>query len=391
MVVAVCASLSSSSSAAFLRSSRPRHSPLPAFLYSFRSPDSTHRNEVREGERVGGLEGRLPPSSVDDPTTRGDDGGDDDSGEKVTYGRLQLVAGCGIGVERSHERIGAVESSESVSITVESKEEDNVTGELRSLETYVQNPTSSVSINQLESQFPTTGGAYDFKGATISISDEILSSPKMVTLVRHGLSSWNEENRVQGSSNLSILTEVGARQAEKCRSALTNISFDICFSSPISRAKSTAELIWHGREKPLIFLDSLKEAHLFFLEGMTNADAKKKYPELYTAWREDPFNFNVDGIYPVRKLWGTAKQAWKDILSTPGESILVITHKSILRALICTALGLGPERQVATTVFRAIDVNNGGISVFTFNRRGEAMLQSLNMTAHMYSSHIYQY
>ncbi|XP_042461977.1 probable 2-carboxy-D-arabinitol-1-phosphatase isoform X1 [Zingiber officinale] len=302
MVVAVCASLSSSSSAAFLRSSRPRHSPLPAFLYSFRSPDSTHRN-----------------------------------------------------------------------------------GELRSLETYVQNPTSSVSINQLESQFPTTGGAYDFKGATISISDEILSSPKMVTLVRHGLSSWNEENRVQGSSNLSILTEVGARQAEKCRSALTNISFDICFSSPISRAKSTAELIWHGREKPLIFLDSLKEAHLFFLEGMTNADAKKKYPELYTAWREDPFNFNVDGIYPVRKLWGTAKQAWKDILSTPGESILVITHKSILRALICTALGLGPER------FRAIDVNNGGISVFTFNRRGEAMLQSLNMTAHMYSSHIYQY
>lgn len=39
--------------------------------------------------------------------------------------------------------------------------------------------------------------------------------------------------------------------------------------------QSTAELIWHGREQPLIFLDSLKEAHLFFLEGMTNGmDAK---------------------------------------------------------------------------------------------------------------------
>lgn len=302
MVVVVSASLSSSSSAAFLRSSRPMPSPLPAFRCSSRIPDSAHRD-----------------------------------------------------------------------------------GKLKSLETYVQNPTSSVSINELESRVPTTGGAYDFKGATISVTDEFLSSPKMVTLVRHGLSSWNEENRVQGSSNLSLLTEVGARQAEKCRSALTNISFDICFSSPISRAKSTAELIWHGREEPLIFLDSLKEAHLFFLEGMTNADAKKKYPELYTAWREDPSNFNVGGIYPVQKLWGTAKQAWKDILFTPGESFLVITHKSILRALICTALGLGPER------FRAVDVNNGGISVFTFNRRGEAMLQSLNMTAHMYSSHIYQY
>ncbi|RWW63243.1 hypothetical protein BHE74_00029593, partial [Ensete ventricosum] len=89
----------------------------------------------------------------------------------------------------------------------------------------------------------------------------------------------------QGSSNLSILTDIGARQAEKCRDALTDISFDICFSSPISRAKN----IW------------------------------------------------------------------------------------------------------SSELFRAIDVNNGGISVFTFNRRGEAILQSLNMTAHMYSNHIYHY
>ena len=41
--------------------------------------------------------------------------------------------------------------------------------------------------------------------------------------------------------------------------------------------------------------------------------------------------------------------------------------------------------------FRSIDVNNGGISVFTFNKKGEAMLQSLNMTAHMYNDHTYVY
>lgn len=41
--------------------------------------------------------------------------------------------------------------------------------------------------------------------------------------------------------------------------------------------------------------------------------------------------------------------------------------------------------------FRAIDINNGGLSVFSFNKQGEAMLQSLNMTAHMYSDHIFHY
>lgn len=42
---------------------------------------------------------------------------------------------------------------------------------------------------------------------------------------------------MQGSSNLSVLTETGVKQAERCREALRNISFDRCFSSPISRAK----------------------------------------------------------------------------------------------------------------------------------------------------------
>ncbi|KAG6475968.1 hypothetical protein ZIOFF_065201 [Zingiber officinale] len=79
--------------------------------------------EVKEGERVGGLEGRLPPGNVDDPTTRGDDGrdngsdddsGDDDSDEEVTCGRLRLVTGCGISAGGSHERTGAAESSESI-------------------------------------------------------------------------------------------------------------------------------------------------------------------------------------------------------------------------------------------------------------------------------------
>ncbi|XP_066308097.1 probable 2-carboxy-D-arabinitol-1-phosphatase [Miscanthus floridulus] len=247
---------------------------------------------------------------------------------------------------------------------------------------------SDVSVESLplpDNEAPVTGAAYSFTGATTSLTNRILTSSKKATLVRHGLSSWNAESRVQGSSNLSVLTETGTKQAEKCRDALANIKFDVCFSSPISRAKTTAEIIWKDKEEPLVFLDSLKEAHLFFLEGMTNADAKKQYPELYTTWREDPAHFHVDGIYPLREVWRTARQAWEQILLTPGENFLVVTHKSILRALICTALGLPPER------FRAIDVNNGGVCVFTVNKQGEAMLQALNMTAHLYSDHTYQY
>lgn len=85
-------------------------------------------------------------------------------------------------------------------------------------------------------------------------------------------------------------------------------------------------------------------------------DAKDRYPKEYTTWREDPSNFNVNGIYPVRKLWGTAREAWREILLSPGESFLIVTHKSILRALICTALGLPPERYVIGSIDAATQV-----------------------------------
>lgn len=236
---------------------------------------------------------------------------------------------------------------------------------------------------ELVERISLTGGAFDFHGATEPLVHRRLGSVKQVVLVRHGLSLWNEESKIQGSSDLSILSEKGASQALKCKMALSNLKFDQCFASPISRAKSSAELIWGGREEPLLFLDTLREAHLHFLEGMRNADAKQQFPDLYTAWREDPAKFHIEGVYPVVELWGRARKAWEEILLAKGQLILVVTHKSILRALICTALGMGPDR------FRAIDVNNGGISSFTINKNGEPMLKSLNMTSHLYTDGIY--
>ena len=47
-----------------------------------------------------------------------------------------------------------------------------------------------------------------------------------------------------------------------------------------------------------------------------------------------------------------------EVLEAPGTVHLVVTHKSILRALLCTALGL------PSTSFRAFDVNNGGVVTF---------------------------
>jgi len=207
---------------------------------------------------------------------------------------------------------------------------------------------------------------------------ERLPGPKTIYLVRHGLSEWNAESRIQGNSNLSHLTKVGEEQAARCRAALANHPFDSCFTSPIVRAKRFAEIVWEGRPGPLIELPDLQEANLGLLQGMFNADAAEQYPELYKTWRTQPEALCLDGRWPIAEVFEQSTRAWATLVSAPGQQHLVVTHKSILRAMLCTAMGL------STKGFRALDVNNGGICVVRINEDREPMIKSVNQSVHMH-------
>ena len=50
-------------------------------------------------------------------------------------------------------------------------------------------------------------------------------------------------------------------------------------------------------------------------------DARRLHPQLFTAWREDPANFQVDGVFPVVDLWNNARSAWADILEAQVRAL----------------------------------------------------------------------
>ena len=58
-------------------------------------------------------------------------------------------------------------------------------------------------------------------------------------LVRHGLSSFNVERRIQGRNDLSTLTATGEDQARRMGMALADVPIDAAYSSPLQRAAST--------------------------------------------------------------------------------------------------------------------------------------------------------
>lgn len=199
---------------------------------------------------------------------------------------------------------------------------------------------------------------------------------------------------IQGHCDESSLTPEGEAQARKVGQALLGTPFDAVWSSPLKRASRTAELITAELRSSVPNLadpnysDDLKEISLPLWEGLSFQDAEAKYPEEYRAWRQDPLNFvmqvpTADGttpFYPVKDVYEQAQRFWQMLLADySGKTLLIIGHSAINRALISTALGLGPEH------YNHLHQANCAISVLNFSGGWgtPAQLESMNLTTHM--------
>ena len=211
-----------------------------------------------------------------------------------------------------------------------------------------------------------------------------------VIIVRHGQSSYNTERRIQGRSDASILTQKGREDVVMVGDALSHLNFAAIYTSPLQRAKQTAEVIRDRltTSPALQPTEKLMEIDLPLWEGMLLQDVRDKFSEDYRRWKEQPDELlmmvpKTEGTkkhFPVLALYEQAGQFWQEILPHhAGETILIIGHNGINRALISTALGISPTR------YHSIQQSNCGISVLNFaGGLGQPVqLESLNQTAHL--------
>ena len=211
-----------------------------------------------------------------------------------------------------------------------------------------------------------------------------------VIIVRHGQSSYNAQKMIQGRCDESVLTEKGAADAHNVGAALRTLSFDAVYSSPLQRAKKTAEIIlsYLQSSPELLTPSNLLEINLPLWEKLHKTDVKEKYPDDYRCWKETPHEFcmnipTADGTneyFPVLALYEQAKQFWQEILPRhQGGTVLIVAHNGINRCLISSALGISPAR------YHSIQQSNCGINVLNFaGGWGDLVqLESLNQTSHM--------
>lgn len=173
---------------------------------------------------------------------------------------------------------------------------------------------------------------------------------KELWLVRHGETEWSRSGQHTGRTDLP-LTETGEAQARNLRETLAAQRFDQVLTSPLLRARSTADLAGLAQAEPR---DDLMEWHYGDLEGRTSADIVSQFPG-WTIWSGDVPNGET--------IAQVSQRADRVLASLQGERVALVAHGHYLRLLAARWLGLAPENG------RLFSLSTASISVLGWERQ----------------------
>ena len=149
-------------------------------------------------------------------------------------------------------------------------------------------------------------------------------------LVRHGQTEMNAQSLYFGKLN-PPLNDLGISQAYQAKEKLLDIDYDIIYSSPLERAKQTAE-ICNYLDKEIIFDSNLEEINFGIFEGLTFKQISEKYPVEVKKMKEDWKEYNyVTGESP-KEMFQRAVSFLETLDYTKNN--LIVAHWGIINCII---------------------------------------------------------
>ena len=149
-------------------------------------------------------------------------------------------------------------------------------------------------------------------------------------LVRHGQTEMNAQSLYFGKLN-PPLNDLGISQAYQAREKLLNIDYDNIYSSPLERAKQTAE-ICNYLDKDIVYDSNLEEINFGIFEGLTFKEISEKYPVEVKKMKEDWKEYNyVTGESPKEMLQRAI--SFLEILDYTKNN-LIVAHWGIINSII---------------------------------------------------------
>jgi ribonuclease H / adenosylcobalamin/alpha-ribazole phosphatase len=203
-----------------------------------------------------------------------------------------------------------------------------------------------------------------------------LGKPTTTILLRHGQTELSTERRFAGRGDIP-LTREGVRQAELAARRLAAAGAEVVITSPLQRARRTAEVVAEAAGVPLVVYEELVEADFGSWQGLTFGEAAKKWPDELAAWMTSPDAAAPDGesfaMVAMRVLTGLDRL----MADYQHQTTIVVSHVTPIKTLVCRALLAPPE-----AMFR-MNLDVASLCHIDCFDNGSAVLRTLNDTAHL--------
>lgn len=163
----------------------------------------------------------------------------------------------------------------------------------------------------------------------------------MLYIIRHGKTEWNEIHKLQGRTDIP-LNEEGRVMAREAADRYKDIHFDICFCSPLVRARETAEILLEGRDVPITFDDRLIEMSFGIYEGVENSFAVGDCPVNVLFEHPEQYEPVPEGE-SLEQLYARTGEFIADVVNPlldEGKDVLIVGHGAMNSSIVCQIKGV---------------------------------------------------
>lgn len=200
--------------------------------------------------------------------------------------------------------------------------------------------------------------------------------PTLLRIIRHGVTPWNYDGRIQGQSDIPLAPE-GEQQAEILAAYLALEEWDALYSSDLQRARRTAEIIGKAVDLYPIADAGLREVAFGFLEGLTFSERQMIYgnrTDIPGAGVESPTDLADRGMRAIGRV----------VMAHPGERVLAVAHGALIRAIISAIEGRSFEGPINNTAVADLEFTAGAWRVLRYpdasHLAGDPALGGLRLT-----------
>lgn len=167
----------------------------------------------------------------------------------------------------------------------------------------------------------------------------------MLYIMRHGATSWNEMHKLQGRTDVPLSDsgrQIARMAADECR----DVHLDVCYCSPLIRAKETATIVLKGRDIPIITDDRLMEMSFGVCEGVENYREKPDCPVSVLFHEPQNYKHPPEGAESLEELFARTGRFLEEVIDPElekGKDILIVGHGAMNTSIICRIRNIPTE------------------------------------------------